>query len=76
MFPYGQFAHFTVNSAILEVVPTHVVLVHIVDFDISEGSQWPPITEAIAQMNKPLIITSIKLDQDQYSKFEQTKKQL
>ena len=49
MFPYGQFAHFTANSAILRVVPTHVILVHIVDFDISEGSQWPPITKAIAR---------------------------
>ncbi|KAL8262345.1 hypothetical protein R6Q59_026394 [Mikania micrantha] len=72
-FPYGRFAHFTANSTILEVVPTHVESVHIVDFDLGEGSQWPQVIEAMAQMNKSLIITSIKLDEDQNSQFVQTR---
>lgn len=41
IFPYGRFAHFTANSIILEVVPNHVHSVHIVEFDMGEGSHWP-----------------------------------
>ncbi|MFS7976808.1 putative transcription factor GRAS family [Helianthus anomalus] len=73
IFPYGRFAHFTANSTILEAVPAHVESVHIVDFDLGEGSQWPQVIQAIAQMKKSLIITSIKLDQDQDSQFHQTR---
>ncbi|XP_076945744.1 protein NODULATION SIGNALING PATHWAY 2-like [Bidens hawaiensis] len=71
IFPYGRFAHFTANSTILESIPNHVASIHIVDFDLCEGNQWPPVIEAIARMNKSLIITSIKLDQDHDSHFEQ-----
>ncbi|GLT26835.1 hypothetical protein SLA2020_018770 [Shorea laevis] len=39
MFPYGTFAHFTTNSAILEAIPQNCEL-HIVDFDIGNGIQW------------------------------------
>ncbi|KAI3759903.1 hypothetical protein L1987_50288 [Smallanthus sonchifolius] len=73
IFPYGRFAHFTANSTILEVIPTHMESVHIVDFDLGEGSQWPQVIQAIAQMKKSLIITSIKLDQEQDSQFDQTR---
>ncbi|GJT49688.1 nodulation-signaling pathway 2 protein-like protein [Tanacetum coccineum] len=76
IFPYGRFAHFTANSAILEAVPTHVESIHIVDFDLCEGSQWPPVIQAIARMKKSLIITRIKLDQDQDWQFEHTNRQL
>ncbi|KAL8262344.1 hypothetical protein R6Q59_026393 [Mikania micrantha] len=71
IFPFGRFAHFTANSAILESIPAHVASIHIVDFDLCEGSQWPFVIEAIARLEKTLIITSIKLDQDQDSQFEQ-----
>ncbi|KAK1412435.1 hypothetical protein QVD17_33681 [Tagetes erecta] len=71
IFPYGRFAHFTANSTILESIPIHVTSIHIVDFDLCEGSQWPAVIEAIARIKKPLIITSIKHDQDQNSQFEQ-----
>ncbi|MFS8013945.1 putative transcription factor GRAS family [Helianthus anomalus] len=74
IFPYGRFAHLTAGSAIIEAVPAHVNLVHIVDFDICEGIQWPPFIEAIARIKKSVIITSIKLDQD--SQFDQTRWQL
>ncbi|KAK9069978.1 hypothetical protein SSX86_010376 [Deinandra increscens subsp. villosa] len=76
IFPYGRFAHFTANSIIIESIPTHVESVHIVDFHLGEGCQWPPLIEAVARMNKSLIITSIKLDQDQDSQFDQTKMNL
>ncbi|XP_071715499.1 protein NODULATION SIGNALING PATHWAY 2-like [Rutidosis leptorrhynchoides] len=39
VFPYGRFAHFTANLAIIEAVPTHVESVHVIDFDLCEGSQ-------------------------------------
>ncbi|KAI3819098.1 hypothetical protein L1987_12921 [Smallanthus sonchifolius] len=73
IFPCMRFAHLTAGSAIIEAVPTHVDLVHIIDFDICEGIQWPPVIEAIARIKKSLIITSIKLDQDQDSRFDQTR---
>nr|XP_043638477.1 protein NODULATION SIGNALING PATHWAY 2-like [Erigeron canadensis] len=76
IFPYGRFAHFTANSAILEAIPTHVESIHIVDFDLGKGSQWPTFIEAVARMKKSLIITNIKLDQDKSSQFEQTKRLL
>ncbi|PWA86779.1 transcription factor GRAS [Artemisia annua] len=76
VFPYGRFAHFTANSAIIEAIPTHVESVHIVDLDLHVGCQWPPVIEAIAQMKKSLIFTSIKLKKDQDSQFEQTKRQI
>ncbi|XP_071738462.1 protein NODULATION SIGNALING PATHWAY 2-like [Rutidosis leptorrhynchoides] len=76
IFPYGRFAHLTACSAIIEAIPTHVESVHIIDSDICEGAQWPPIIEAIARMQKSLIITSIKLDQDQESQFKETKRNL
>ncbi|XP_076959628.1 protein NODULATION SIGNALING PATHWAY 2-like [Bidens hawaiensis] len=70
IFPYSRFAHFTTSSAIIEAVPAHVDSVHIIDFDICEGIQWPPVIEAMARITKSLIITSIKLDQDQDSNFD------
>ncbi|KAD7477589.1 hypothetical protein E3N88_00725 [Mikania micrantha] len=73
IFPYVRFAHLTAGSAIIEAVPSHVDMVHIIDFDICEGIQWPPVIEAIARIKKSMIITSIKLDhQDQDSQFYQT----
>ncbi|MFS7976811.1 putative transcription factor GRAS family [Helianthus anomalus] len=73
ILPYGRFAHLTTNSSILEVLPAHMESVHIIDFDLGEGNQWPQVMEAIAQMKKYLIITSIKLDQDQDLQFHQTR---
>nr|GEX20786.1 hypothetical protein [Tanacetum cinerariifolium] len=75
IFPYGKFAHYTSNSAILEVIPIHAKSVHIFDFDICEGSQWAVVIEAIAQQRKSLTITSVKLEEYD-SGFEETKRNL
>ncbi|CAA2968739.1 Hypothetical predicted protein [Olea europaea subsp. europaea] len=77
--PYGRFAHFTANSAILESVPNDAATLHIVDFDIGEGIQWPPIIEAISRTHKALKLTTIK-SADEFSfpcwDVECTKRQL
>ncbi|XVF68467.1 hypothetical protein PTKIN_Ptkin11bG0005100 [Pterospermum kingtungense] len=50
IFPHGTFAHFTANSAILEAIPADdAKLVHVVDFDIGNGIQWPPLIEALGR---------------------------
>ncbi|KAJ0088303.1 hypothetical protein Patl1_31409 [Pistacia atlantica] len=45
LFPYGRFAHFAANAAILEAMPDDAEIIHVVDFDIGEGVQWPPLIE-------------------------------
>ncbi|XVF05784.1 hypothetical protein REPUB_Repub05bG0202300 [Reevesia pubescens] len=81
IFPYGRFAHFTANSAILEAIPADATVVHIVDFDIGEGIQWPPLVEALGRKGlRMLRLTSIKWAEEDGScnptTFEETKKQL
>nr|KYP46089.1 Nodulation-signaling pathway 2 protein [Cajanus cajan] len=58
--PHGKFAHFVANLAIIEALPHDCEVIHIVDFDMGEGSQWPPLIEAIATLHKTLKLTSIK----------------
>ncbi|KAJ4725526.1 nodulation-signaling pathway 2 protein-like [Melia azedarach] len=83
IFPYGRFAHFTANSVILEAIPEDAGIVHIVDFDIGKGVQWPPLIEALGRRGKSLVqLTSIKWEEEDSScippkqSFEETKKKL
>ncbi|KAE8697691.1 40S ribosomal protein S4 [Hibiscus syriacus] len=64
MFPYWRFAHFASNSAILEAVPNDADVVHIVDFDIGEGIQWPPVIEAMGWKQKSMRLTLIRWGDD------------
>jgi hypothetical protein len=64
IFPYGRFAHFAANSAILEAIPADAETIHIVDFDLGEGIQWPPLIEALAHQQKAVRLTAIKWKKD------------
>ncbi|RDX88219.1 Nodulation-signaling pathway 2 protein, partial [Mucuna pruriens] len=80
--PIGKIAHFAAVSAIIEAMPQDCEVVHIVDFCIGLGVQWPAVFEAIAHMHKTLKLTSIKWgDEDPECvsspcNFEETRRQL
>ncbi|CAI0424163.1 unnamed protein product [Linum tenue] len=59
IFPYGRFAHFAANSAMVESIPAEAETVHIVDFDVGEGVQWPPVIEALARLGKKVKLTVV-----------------
>ncbi|KAJ8645753.1 hypothetical protein MRB53_007501 [Persea americana] len=46
--PIFQFANFTANQAILEAVDDRLRFVHVIDFDIGLGGQWPSFMQEIA----------------------------
>lgn len=63
-FPYGRFAHFMSNSALLEAMPDETETIHVVDFDMGEGIQWPPVIDAVARRNKTLKLTSLTCEEE------------
>ncbi|KAL4554623.1 hypothetical protein LXL04_037220 [Taraxacum kok-saghyz] len=68
--PFVRFSHLTANQAILEAIDPvhHPKHIHILDFDIMHGVQWPPLMQAIAERyptpTPTLRITSTGTDLD------------
>ncbi|KAK1417969.1 hypothetical protein QVD17_27105 [Tagetes erecta] len=60
--PFIRFCHLTANQAILEAIQLQkdhhhhhqgIRYIHILDFDIMHGVQWPPLMQAIADLHPP-----------------------
>ncbi|KAL0365824.1 UNVERIFIED_CONTAM: GRAS family protein RAM1 [Sesamum radiatum] len=55
--PLHQFAHFTANQAILEAFEreenTNNRALHVIDFDISYGFQWPSLMQSLSENATP-----------------------
>ncbi|KAJ6359448.1 hypothetical protein OIU76_001055 [Salix suchowensis] len=47
--PFIRFCHLTANQAILESIQVGQEAIHIIDFDIMHGVQWPPLMQALAE---------------------------
>ncbi|GFP81348.1 scarecrow-like protein 23 [Phtheirospermum japonicum] len=54
--PFFQFAHFTANQAILEAFEKEENInnrvLHVIDFDVSYGFQWPSLMQSLSETNR------------------------
>ncbi|KAK4420598.1 Scarecrow-like protein 18 [Sesamum alatum] len=51
--PFVRFCQLTANQAILEAIDDGQKAIHILDFDIMQGLQWPPLLQAVAERYPP-----------------------
>ncbi|KAL4180829.1 hypothetical protein AMTRI_Chr12g268050 [Amborella trichopoda] len=61
LHPCSRMAHFTANQFILESISSDTRKLHVIDFDIMDGLQWPPLMEALASEPRCSKFKSIKI---------------
>ncbi|XAR60763.1 hypothetical protein NMG60_11034258 [Bertholletia excelsa] len=76
IFPYGRFAHFVANSAILRAMPEEAEVILIVDFDMGEGLQWPTLIESLSRKQRRRSVRLISVNHNEWNNFKRTKKLL
>ncbi|KAK8965842.1 Protein SCARECROW [Platanthera guangdongensis] len=63
--PYYQFAHFTANQAIIEAFSeaeqSNGGCLHVVDFDVSYGLQWPSLIQSLSDKATALKPISLRI---------------
>ncbi|KAL8486009.1 hypothetical protein ACS0TY_028062 [Phlomoides rotata] len=63
--PFYQFAHFTANQAILEGYQREESInnraLHVVDFDVSYGFQWPSLMQSLSENATPTNRVSLRI---------------
>ncbi|CAI9114699.1 OLC1v1015478C1 [Oldenlandia corymbosa var. corymbosa] len=63
--PFYQFAHFTANQAIMETFeneePNNNRFLHIIDYDICYGFQWPSLIQSLSEIATSTNRTSLKI---------------
>ncbi|XP_057793103.1 GRAS family protein RAM1-like [Salvia miltiorrhiza] len=61
--PFFQFAHFTANQAILEAFQRDASsrALHVVDFDVSYGFQWPSLMQSLSENATPTNKISLRI---------------